>query len=88
MKSWIAELVEEEILSNLYMHETNTEFIERICSICLDEIESNKGYAPTGFGDDVIEEIEQEVTEILKIKTYGHYNLQAYRKNHMNKRGA
>ena len=88
MKSWIAELIEEEILSNQHLHETNAEFIERICSICLDELEANKGFAPTGFGDDVIEEIEQEVTEIFKIKTYGHYNLQAFRKSQLKKRGA
>lgn len=86
MKSWIAELIEEEILSNQHLHETNAEFIERICGMCLDEIESNKGFAPTGFGDDVVEEIEQEVTEIFKMKTYGHFNLQAYRKSQLKKR--
>lgn len=86
MKSWIADLVDEELLSHLYLNESNKEFIERVCSICLDEIENNKGYAPTGFGDDVIDEIEQEVTEVFKIKTYGFYNLQAYRKHHLKKR--
>lgn len=86
MKSWIADLVEEELMSQLYINETNQEFIERVCSLCLDEIESRKGYAPYGFGVEVVDEIELAVTEIFKIKTYGHYNLQAYRKYLLKKR--
>lgn len=86
MKSWIADLVDEELLSNQFSSETNQEFIARVCSICLDEIENNKGYAPTGFGDDVIEEIEQEVIEVFRIKTYGFYSLKDYRKHQMKKR--
>jgi len=80
MKSWIADLVDEELLSQQHLTETNQEFIERVCALCLDEIESNKGYAPTGFGLDVIEEIELEVTEVFRMKTYGHLSLQDYRK--------
>ena len=86
MKSWIADLVDEELLSHQFLNESNQDFIERICSLCLDEIENNKGYAPNGFGDDVIEEIEQEVTEVYKIKTYGFYSLKEYRKHHLKKR--
>ena len=86
MKSWIAELVDEELLSQQHLNESNNEFIERVCMLCLDEIETNKGYAPTGFGEDVVEEIELEVTEIFKMKTYGYFNLQEYRKSQLRKR--
>lgn len=86
MKSWIAEIVDEELLSDLYMHETSKEFIERVCSICLDEIESKKGYSPKGFGYDVIEEIELEVIEVFRVKTYGFYNLQEFRQKNLKKR--
>ncbi len=86
MKSWIAEIIDEELLSHLYLHETNAEFIERICSLCLDEIESRKGFSPKGFGDDVIAEIEDQVVEIFRVKTYGHYNLQSFRKTNLKKR--
>lgn len=80
MKSLIAALIEEELISQTFFYETDQQFIERICALCLDEIESAKGFAPYGFGRDVIEEIELEVKEVFRIKTYGHYNLNEYRK--------
>lgn len=86
MKSWIAELVDEELYSQQHLHETSEQFVERVCMLCLDEIEINKGFAPTGFGEDVVNEIELEVTEVLKIKTYGFYSLQEYRKSQLRKR--
>ncbi len=86
MKSWIAEIVDEELLSDLYMHETGKEFIERVCTICLDKIETQKGYTPNGYGYDVIEEIEQQVIEVFRVKTYGYYNLRDFRQKHLKKR--
>lgn len=86
MKSWIAEIVEEELLSQQYLHETDQDFTDRVCLICIDEIERNKGFAPNGFGEDVVSEIELEVQEIFKIKTYGYFNLQDYRKQQLKKR--
>jgi hypothetical protein len=86
MKSCIAELIDEEILSHLHRHETNEQFIERICLLCIDEIQSNKGFAPKGFGADVVDEIELEVTEVFRMKTYGYFNLQDYRQKHLRKR--
>ena len=86
MKSYIAELMDEEILSHLHGVETNEEFIQRICTLCLDEIESTKGFSPRGYGADVIEEIELEVAEVFRMKTYGFFNLQDYRKKHLKKR--
>jgi len=88
MKTWIAEIVDEELFSQLYLNETDTAFIERVCGICLTEIESAKGYTPAGFGADVISEIERQVVEVFRIRTYGHFNLQAYRKNQLKKRVA
>lgn len=85
MKSWIAELVDEELMSQMYLHETNNEFIARVCTLCLDEIESRRGYAPAGYGADVIEEIENQVTEVFRVKIYGFYNLQEYRKHQLKK---
>mgnify|MGYP001593028075 CR=1 FL=1 len=86
MKTWIADIVDEELFSQMYLHETNNEFIERVCGICLAEIENARGYAVAGYGADVLSEIENQVTEVFKIKTYGHYNLQVYRKNQLKKR--
>ncbi len=86
MKTWIADLIDEELLSPTISHETNAEFIDRICSLCLDEIEIKKGYSPQGFGASVIEEIEAEVTEVFRMKTYGFYNLSMYRQHHLKRR--
>ena len=86
MKTWIADIVDEELFSQLYLHETNTEFIERVCGICLTEIENAKGYSPAGYGADVMSEVEHQVTEVFRIKTYGFYNLQSYRKDQLKKR--
>lgn len=85
-KSYIAELMDEEIFSHLHQNETNEEFIQRICELCLDEIESTKGFSPSGYGADVISELEMEVTEVFRVKTYGFYNLQEYRKSHLKRR--
>ncbi len=86
MKTLISQLIDEEILAQNISNETSFEFIQRICSLCLDEIETQKGYSPLGFGDDVVDEIEQEVTELFRIKTYGFYNLAEYRKFNLKKR--
>ncbi len=86
MKTLIAHLIEEELLLSHIIDESNSEFIEKICAMCLDELELNKGYSPLGFGEDVVNEIELAVTEVFKMKTYGFYNLSAYRKEHLKKR--
>jgi hypothetical protein len=86
MKTLISTIIDEELLPVHINSETNFEFIQRICTLCLDEIESQKGYSPQGFGDDVINEIELAVTEVFKMKTYGFYNLSSYRKEKLKKR--
>lgn len=86
MKSWIADIVDEELVSQLFFYESNDDFIQRVCEICITEIENAKGYSPAGYGADVLAEIERQVTEVFKIKTYGHYNLQEYRKSLLLKR--
>ncbi|MBC7420155.1 MAG: hypothetical protein H7328_05455 [Bdellovibrio sp.] len=86
MKTWIANLIDEELLSATISHETNAEFIDRLCGLCLDEIEAQKGFSPFGFGESVIEEITAEVTEIFRMKTYGFYNLSMYRQHHLRRR--
>lgn len=79
MKYLIAHLIDEEIMSTTNLGESNQDFIDRICDLILQEIAEMKAYAPAGFGYEVVDEIEQEVTEIFRKKTYGHYNLTSYR---------
>jgi len=79
MKTWIADIIDEELLPQRKTNESNAEFIQRICSICLIELENEKRFSPMGFGESVIDEIEEEVKEVFRIKTYGHYNIESYR---------
>ena len=86
MKTLISHLIEEELLPSHLVIETNIEFIQRICAMCLDELELNKAYSPIGFGEDVVNEIELAVAEVFTMKTYGFYNLNTYRKEQLKKR--
>ena len=82
----IATIMDEELLPHSLVDETNFEFIQRVCALCLDEIELSKGFSPMGFGEDVVNEIELAVTEVFKMKTYGFYNLSAYRNAQLKRR--
>ena len=86
MKTLIANIIDEELLPSYCLEESNLDFIQRICMLCIEEIESNKGFSPVGFGDDVVQEIEIAVTEVFKMKTYGFYNLATYRKEKLKER--
>lgn len=82
----IVEIMEEELLPPNITVESNFEFIQRVCALCLDELENSKTFSPMGFGEDVINEIELAVVEVFKVKTYGYYNLGAYRQAQLKKR--
>lgn len=86
MKTLIAAIIDEELLQQCLADETNFEFIQRVCGLCLDELELGKGFSPLGFGEDVVNEIELAVTEVFKMKTYGFYNLSAFRNAQLKKR--
>ena len=73
MKTLISQIIDEELLAPCLITESNDEFIRRICSICLTEIENNIGFSPLGYGLDVINEIELIVSEVFKIKTYAYF---------------
>ncbi len=82
MKSTIAHLIDEEILNSNYLLENEDEFIQRICNLIYSEMSYLKKIAPTEINQEVAEEIEDQVLEVYKIKTYGYSSLQQYRKVH------
>lgn len=86
MKTWLIDLIEEELTCLDFKNETHDDFIIRICAQVLEELERDKRYAPHGLGEHVIEEIEHAVDEYVKIKTYGFYNLAEYRQHVFRKR--
>ena len=75
----IQQIIEEEIKSTHKLSETADQFIERVTQLFVEEFHHLKKYAPLGLYVEVIEEVQQEVLNMYRIKTYGHYSLQSYR---------
>lgn len=86
MKSLIVEIIEEELLPPNIVRESNSEFIQRVCALCLGELEVARAFSPLGFGEDVANEIELAVTEVFRMKTYGFYDVNDYRQAQLKKR--
>jgi hypothetical protein len=82
MKSMIANLIDEEIFNSHFLSESDADFMKRICNQIFEEISYLKKFSPTEYNDEILEEIEDQVLEVYKTKTYGHLNLQHYRKVH------
>lgn len=81
MRHLISQLMDEEFLNSLYKAETGSEFIQRIHDQLMDEMKHLQSYAPMAFTSEIKEEIIKEVTDIYRVKTYGFYNLQDYKKS-------
>lgn len=79
MKIMILQIIEEEIKSTHNISETADQFVERVTQLFVEEFRHLKMYAPLGLDVDVVEEVQQEVLDLYRIKTYGHYSLQSYR---------
>lgn len=82
MKLMIANLIDEEIFNSNYLLESEEDFIKRICQHIYQEVSYLKKITPTDYNQEVAHEIEDQVLEVLRIKTYGHSSLQQYRKVH------
>lgn len=79
MKKMILQIIEEEIKSTHNLSETADQFVERVTQLFVEEFQHLKMYAPLGLDVEVIEEVQQEVLDLYRVKTYGHYSLQSYR---------
>jgi len=88
MKTTIIHIIEEEIKATHNLFETADQFIERVTRLFLEEVQHMKMYAPLGFGADLAEEVQQEVLDIYRIKTYGYVSLRQYRLSLVNKESA
>lgn len=78
----IANLIEEEIFNSNYIAESDSDFMKRICKHIFDEVSYLRQFVPTEYHAEVISEIEDQVLQVYQTKTYGHLNLQHYRKIH------
>lgn len=79
MKSQIAQIMDEHLFSDDPVSETSSEFIDRICHLYLNLIESQRLYSIPQFEESVIEEIQDEAISVFRTKIYGYYNLTHYR---------
>lgn len=75
----ILQIIEEEIKATHNLSETADQFVERVTQLFVEEFQHLKMYAPLGLDVEVIEEVQQEVLDLYRIKTYGYYSLQSYR---------
>lgn len=85
MKLMIATLIDEEVLNTHFFAETEKEFISRICLHISQEFGYIKRYASSEYFTEICEEIEDQVLEVYRIKTYGHTNLQSYKSTKIKK---
>lgn len=80
MKTQISKIMDIELHSPRLHDETSQELIQRVCFLYVTELEKKNGYSIAQFAASVIEEIEHEVVEVYRIKTYGFHSLAHYRK--------
>jgi hypothetical protein len=82
MKSTIAHIIDEEIFNTHYPLETDAEFLTRVTEQIFNEMKYLNKLAPSIYNNEIKEEIEDQIFEVFKIKTYGYLSLQHYRKVH------
>ena len=84
MKTQIAKIMDVELYSPRLHDETSQELIQRVCFLYVIELEKNKGFSVKQFESEILEEIEDEVTEVYRIKTYGFHSLAHFRQIRLN----
>lgn len=87
MKSMIAHIIDEEILNTQFPQETEQQFIRRIYNQITQELTYLKRFADTDYFHEICDEIEDQVIEVYRIKTYGYTDLRNYRKHVIRKIG-
>lgn len=85
MKSTIAHLIDEEILNSKFPNETETEFIFRIFAQITEELSYIQKFTNSRYFDEICDEIEDQILEVYRIKTYGHRCLKTYKQFKLSK---
>lgn len=84
MNSFISNLIDEELYSTYFLFESTQEFIERLTNIVMQEFKIHHTYVNTveqvNLAEELRLEISLDVLRYLRIKTYGHYDLQSFRR--------
>lgn len=85
MNSFISNLIDEELYSTHFLFETTQEFIERLTNVVMVEFKVYRKYVNSteqiNLAEELRLEISLEVLRLLRIKTYGYYDLQSFRRH-------
>jgi hypothetical protein len=73
-------LFEQHLLNSLVEDDTSDALIQRVVQDYL-RLLSTKGTIPHGQQEELESDLKEEVLEMLRKRTYGHYNLSAFRKS-------
>ena len=85
MNSFISNLIDEELYSTHFLFETTQEFIERMTTVVMQEFKIHHTYVnnveQVNLAEELRLEISLDVLRLLRIKTYGYYDLQSFRRS-------
>lgn len=78
-------IFEQYLFNALVENETTEEFLTHVVREYLDRL-ARSGTIPHGHIDSIEEDLRDEVLEMLRKKTYGHYSLSEFRKAHVERK--
>ena len=85
MNSFISNLLDEELYSTHFLFETTQDFIERITVVVMQEFKIHRTYVNSteqlNLAEELRLEISLDILRLLRIKTYGYYDLQSFRRH-------
>ncbi len=74
-------IFEQHLMNALIEEETTEDFVTRVARDYLGRI-GQRGSIPTSFVESIETDLKDEVLEMLRKRTYGHFNLDSYRRTH------
>ena len=80
MMNTLVKLIETQLRETNDMKESVPDFVRKIVDLHLLQL-SNHGHIPLDFVEEVVSEVESEVIEIYRKKTYGFLSLEEYRRH-------
>lgn len=73
-------IFEQHLMNALIEEETTEDFVTRVVRDYLGRV-GQRGSIPQSFVESVETDLKDEVLEMLRKKTYGHFSLDSYRKS-------
>lgn len=73
-------IFEQHLFNALVEEETNEEFLTRVVADYMDRLKANGTLIAREHMDDIRSDLREEVFEMLRKKTYGHFSLAEFRR--------